>query len=207
MSLGHHQLPDCGTAHPRIRIGSGGVGREDDRGADPDAMAGVLTLSPHRQGTRRSRRALDTGAATAAAVQRNLLAAAHPRRIPGTADHRWHYRRWYPSSSQLPDLIPMYLYLFGTWEPDLVAFLRRRLRPGETFVDVGANIGCVSALASRLVGPRGTVVAIEPSPPMIAALQETLTRNDLTNVRMVTAAVSDHDQELPLFAGPSAKTA
>jgi FkbM family methyltransferase len=104
---------------------------------------------------------------------------------------------------RLPDIIQMYVYLFGTWEPDLAAFLRRRLRPGDTFVDVGANIGCLSALASRLVGPRGTVVAIEPFPEAIAALQETLTSNDLTNVRLVAAAVSDHDHELPLFGGRS----
>ena len=104
---------------------------------------------------------------------------------------------------RLPDTVQMYVYLFGTWEPDLAAFVRRRLRPGDTFVDVGANVGYVSALASRLVGPRGAVVAIEPSPPVIAALQETLTRNDLTNVRMVAAAVSDREGELPLFTGPS----
>ena len=54
---------------------------------------------------------------------------------------------------RLPDLIPMYIYLFGTWEPDLAEFLRRRLRPGDTFVDVGANIGFVTALASRIVEP------------------------------------------------------
>lgn len=108
---------------------------------------------------------------------------------------------------RLPDLIQMYVYLFGMWEPDLAAFLRRRLRPGDTFVDVGANIGCVSVLASTLVGPGGAVVAIEPAPTAIAALQETLTRNDLTNVRVVAAAVSDCDQDLPLFAGPSYNTA
>src|ERR1700757_5463861 len=61
---------------------------------------------------------------------------------------------------RLPDAIPMCLYLFGTWEPDLAAFLRRRLRPGDTFIDVGANVGYMSALASRLVGPHGAVVAI-----------------------------------------------
>ena len=104
---------------------------------------------------------------------------------------------------RLPDNIQMYVYLFGMWEPDLAAFLRRRLRPGDTFIDIGANIGCISALASRLVGPGGTVVAIEPSPAVIAALQETVIRNDLTNVRMVAAAVSDRDHELPLYAGPS----
>jgi FkbM family methyltransferase len=104
---------------------------------------------------------------------------------------------------RLPDVIQMYVYLFGTWEPDLAAFLRRRLRPGDTFVDVGANIGCLSALAGTLVGPRGTVVAIEPCPTAIAVLQETVARNDLTNVRLVAGAVSDRDEELPLFAGPS----
>ena len=104
---------------------------------------------------------------------------------------------------RLPDLISTYLYLFGTWEPDLAAFVRRRLQPGDTFVDVGANIGCITALASGLVGPYGSVVAIEPSPAIIAALQETVARNDLLNVHIVAAAVSDRDHELPLFAGPS----
>ena len=105
---------------------------------------------------------------------------------------------------RLQDGIQIYVYLFGTaWEPDLAAFLRRRLRPGDTFVDVGAHIGCVTALTARLVGPRGTVVAIEPCPVVIPWLQETVTRNELTNVRMVAAAVSDHDHELPLFLGPN----
>jgi FkbM family methyltransferase len=120
-----------------------------------------------------------------------------PLTLDGTTEDGIHFR------CRLPDLIPTYLYLFGTWEPDLAAFVRRRLRPGDTFVDVGANIGCITALASRLVGPRGTVVAIEPSPAIIAALQETVARNDLMNVRIVAAAVSDRDHDLPLFAGPT----
>jgi len=89
-----------------------------------------------------------------------------PLTVDGTTEDGIHFR------CRLPDLIPMPVYLFGTWETDLATFVRRRLRPGDTFVDVGANIGCISALASRLVGPRGTVVAIEPSPAIIAALQK-----------------------------------
>jgi FkbM family methyltransferase len=46
-------------------------------------------------------------------------------------------------------------------------------------------------------------VAIEPCPAVIPALEETVARNELTNVRMVAASVSDRDHELPLFAGPS----
>ena len=120
-----------------------------------------------------------------------------PLTVYGTTEDGIHLR------CQLPDVVQTYVYLFGTWEPDLAAFLRRRLGPGDTFVDVGANVGCVSALASRLVGPRGTVVAIEPSPPVIAALNDTVARNDLANVRIVAAAASDRDHEVPLFVGPN----
>jgi FkbM family methyltransferase len=119
-----------------------------------------------------------------------------PKIIDGTTEDGIHLR------CRLPDIIQMYLYLFGIWEPDLAAFLRRRLRPGDTFIDVGANIGYVSALASKLVGPHGNVVAIEPAPATIAALQETVATNDLTNIRLVAAAVSDREDELPLFVGP-----
>lgn len=61
------------------------------------------------------------------------------------------------------DLIQRYLYLFGVWEPHMTRWLQRRLKPGDVFVDVGANIGYYSILASRLVGARGKVVAIEAS--------------------------------------------
>ncbi|HZS22871.1 MAG TPA: FkbM family methyltransferase [Pseudonocardiaceae bacterium] len=103
----------------------------------------------------------------------------------------------------LPEVLQMYVYLFGTWEPDLAAYMRSRLRSGDTFVDVGANIGYLSALASRLVGPHGVVVAIEPAPAAGAALQETVALNDLTNIRLVTAAVSDCEGQLPLYVGSS----
>jgi FkbM family methyltransferase len=120
-----------------------------------------------------------------------------PLTVDGTSEDGIHLR------CRLPDIIQMYVYLFGTWEPDLAAFMRRRLRPGDTFIDVGADIGYLSVLGSRLVGPHGVVVAIEPAPFAIAALQETVAMNDLTNIRLVAGAVSDRDGELPLFVGPS----
>ena len=128
-----------------------------------------------------------------------LIRAAlwRPLTIDHTTDDGVHFR------CRLPDGVQTFVYLFGTWEPDLTAFLRRRLRPGDTFIDVGANVGYMSSLASRLVGPHGAVVAIEPAPIAGAALQETVAMNDLTNTRLVAAAVSDRDDELVLFVGPS----
>jgi FkbM family methyltransferase len=120
-----------------------------------------------------------------------------PITVDGTSEDGIHLR------CQIWDVIQMSVYLFGTWEPDLSAFMRRRLRPGDTFIDVGANVGYLSALGSRLIGPHGIVVAIEPEPATGAALQETVAMNDLTNIRLVAAAVSDRHGELPLFVGPS----
>src|SRR4051812_34539045 len=37
------------------------------------------------------------------------------------------------------------------------------IQPGDTVVDVGANIGYNALFAARLVGPTGRVLAIEPA--------------------------------------------
>ena len=46
------------------------------------------------------------------------------------------------------DIIQQYIYYFGVWEPHITGWVSRRLAPGDTFVDVGANIGYYSLLAS-----------------------------------------------------------
>lgn len=50
------------------------------------------------------------------------------------------------------------------WEPHLSSVLHDVLRPGDTFVDVGANVGFHTFLASTIVGPGGVVHAFEPNP-------------------------------------------
>ncbi|MGW2326767.1 FkbM family methyltransferase [Streptomyces sp. NPDC001700] len=101
------------------------------------------------------------------------------------------------------DLIQRYLYLFGVWEPHMTRWLQRRLRPGDAFVDVGANIGYYSVLASRLVGPGGTVVAIEASPTFHQLLLRHARRNACANIRALNAAVSDREQLLTFILASS----
>ena len=50
----------------------------------------------------------------------------------------------------------------GIYEPELLATVKTRLGPGDTVVDVGANEGYFSVVASRRVGSTGRVIAIEP---------------------------------------------
>lgn len=66
------------------------------------------------------------------------------------------------------------------------------LRPGGCFYDAGAHIGYYSLLAARLVGEAGRVVAFEPDPANVHVLQENLSRNGVSNVDVVPAALWSH---------------
>ncbi|MGW6506030.1 FkbM family methyltransferase [Streptomyces niveus] len=102
------------------------------------------------------------------------------------------------------DLIQRYLYMFGVWEPHMTRWLQGRLRPGDTFIDVGANIGYYSTLAAQLVGDGGRVVAIEASPAFHQKLQQQVLLNKCDNVRAVNCAVSDERKMLTFVLASSA---
>lgn len=102
------------------------------------------------------------------------------------------------------DLIQRYIYMFGVWEPHMTRWLQGRLAPGDTFIDVGANIGYYSVLASRLVGDGGRVVAIEASPAFHRRVLQQVKLNDLGNVRAINGAVSDERKTLTFVLASSA---
>ena len=105
---------------------------------------------------------------------------------------------------KLPDLIQMYIALFDTWEPDLTQFIQERLRPGDVFIDVGANIGYYTLLASAKVGAAGAVVAIDALPSNFAELQHNLDINEgSANVRAINGGVSDARGTIDVYAGPA----
>lgn len=98
------------------------------------------------------------------------------------------------------DLIQRMILHFGVWEPDVSRVIEQNLAPGDVFVDVGANIGYDTLLASSRVGSAGRVVAIEASPRTFALLQRNLAANGTApNVRAVNAAVSDRPGTLELY--------
>jgi len=100
------------------------------------------------------------------------------------------------------DIIPMCVYYFGQWEPEISQLIEQRLRPGDTFVDVGANTGWYTLLAAHTVGPTGRVVAIEASPTNFLRLKENVADNRLGNVRLVNEAVWNSEAFLSFFQGP-----
>jgi FkbM family methyltransferase len=85
-------------------------------------------------------------------------------------------------------MITSVLSRYGVWEPAETSYLQAVLRPGQTFVDVGAHVGYFSVLAAKRVGPNGAVIAIEPEPRNLDLLRRNLLRNGCRNVRVVPFA-------------------
>ncbi len=65
----------------------------------------------------------------------------------------------------------------GTYEPPLAAFLSGCSTSGWTCIDIGANVGAISLLLAKLVGPTGKVFSIEPGPPNLTRLRRNFALN------------------------------
>jgi FkbM family methyltransferase len=82
------------------------------------------------------------------------------------------------------------VWLSGKVETPVQAALRRELRPGDVFFDVGANVGFFTILGARRVGPSGKVVAFEPHPASVETLRANVAANRFEQVVVVANAVS-----------------
>jgi FkbM family methyltransferase len=100
---------------------------------------------------------------------------------------------------RFPDTIQSFVYFFGVWEPSITAYLTQTLAPGDIVIDIGANVGYDTLLASHLVGPTGAVHAIEASPQIYHLLTENLALNQTANVTPHHAAVCASDCSVRVF--------
>ncbi len=78
-------------------------------------------------------------------------------------------------------------------------FVNAFLRPGDVFVDVGANIGLFSLLAAHRVGDSGVVYAFEPAGKTFHRLRENTNLNRFSNVQCFQLALSDEAGEFPFY--------
>lgn len=93
----------------------------------------------------------------------------------------------YPDSTAASHLV----YTHGCYDYHETRFIEHYLRPGDSFIDAGANIGTYTLLAARLVGPTGSVDSFEPDQRAYKRLADNITQNVLANVRVHRFAVSD----------------
>lgn len=88
------------------------------------------------------------------------------------------------------DEVSYQIYL-SSFEVNVRRYLCDTLKPGMTFMDVGANLGLHTVLAAKLVGPSGRVFSFEPSRREFERLNENVRLNSMHNVTTHRCAVSD----------------
>lgn len=103
----------------------------------------------------------------------------------------------------LADWLGQYVYLTGSYEPATVRVLVDHVRAGDCVLDVGANVGVFTLLLAALVGPRGSVHAIEPVPALRSALKRQLALNPGLPVSVHAFAAADRAGTATLHEGPA----
>jgi len=109
-------------------------------------------------------------------------------RLAGPVDHHlWGHRlRFRPSGNIAEGRL---LFLPDRWDGAERAVLADRLRPGSTFVDVGANFGGYTWWVLSRLGRRVRVLAFEPDPELFEGLRFNLASNAFDNVTVLPFAV------------------
>ena len=76
-------------------------------------------------------------------------------------------------------------------EPHVTKLLKRELNRGDVFLDIGANLGFFTMLASAIVGETGRVLSFEPNPLNLQLIYASVLRNAARNVHIHPFAASD----------------
>jgi FkbM family methyltransferase len=99
--------------------------------------------------------------------------------------------------SLTPDLLTR-----GWYDDCLLAFMDRVLRPGDWFVDVGANIGLFSLAAAKRVGRWGHVIAFEADPEIAEVCRCNSGMNGRRNIDVVGTAAGSASGEIEFLRHP-----
>lgn len=97
---------------------------------------------------------------------------------------------WHTVRKPLTSSVPSFLA-----ETEHYVWVRERLKAGDDVLDIGSNLGIFSTMMGAKVGATGRVFAFEPSARIAADLRRVLTLNELKQVTVTEAAVSDRNGE------------
>ena len=100
-------------------------------------------------------------------------------------------RHGFAMNLDLAQFVDRTIYCTGEWEPLETSLIAEILKPGEVFVDVGANIGYFTLLASQRVGAVGRVIAVEANPRTFKLLDVNVRLNGCTNVDLHHVAAGE----------------
>ncbi len=94
------------------------------------------------------------------------------------------------------------LVFHPNYEYTLTITLLRLLKRGSIFVDIGAHLGRYTILASKIVGPQGLVIALEPIPETYKVLKDNVKKNNLNNIIVLPLAAWNVNTTLEFTVPP-----
>jgi FkbM family methyltransferase len=99
------------------------------------------------------------------------------------------------------DLTP-WIALYGKWEPHVENTILASLRPGDTVIDIGANVGYHTLVMANGVGSGGQIHAFEANPEAMRLLRATMSLNAFGWIRLYEKAVLDRPGTFTLASDP-----
>lgn len=100
------------------------------------------------------------------------------------------------SCAESDDLLAMCLLESGDVELGLRLFLEHALKPGDVFLDAGANIGLHTVAAANVVGPSGRIFAAEAMPRTQEHLRASLRLSGVEDrVQVLPVALGAHNED------------
>ncbi len=94
------------------------------------------------------------------------------------------------------------IFLAYRYEAGLTNFVISVLKPGDVFVDVGANVGYYTLMAAAKVGEKGRVIACEPEERNFQLLRTNVDANHYTHIQLLQTAVGEESGTATLHINP-----
>jgi len=91
------------------------------------------------------------------------------------------------------------IYNTGTYEKGTLFVIGNILKEGDTFVDVGANIGLMSLFATGIVKDTGKIIAFEPNPETMRILKYNIELNNASNIETSYYALGKEEKEAKVY--------
>jgi len=92
---------------------------------------------------------------------------------------------------------------YGRFCPEILQVLQKFVRPGDTVLDIGAQLGYFSLHAALLVSSSGRVYCFEPDPRSFARLDRAIRLSRIDWIKLFQTALSAREGTMDFYLSPT----
>jgi FkbM family methyltransferase len=106
---------------------------------------------------------------------------------------------WYFIHPSVDHGVERSLYETGFYERGTLDFIKANLGEGDTYMDIGGNIGVHALIAAKVVGEKGSVWAFEPHHQTMSILEKNIAENDFQNIHAFQCGIGAEKSQAVLY--------